>query len=55
MCYRDRTFCVSPNCQNKCGSKLTDEIREAARQWWGGEDAPIAVAEICDEHGEPRI
>jgi len=60
MCYRDRTYCVSPNCQNKCGSKLTDLVRNAASKWWlevtnGREsDAPICMAYLCDEHGEVK-
>lgn len=54
ICYRDTTFCVSPNCQNKCGRKLTPEIQAAARRWWGGEDAPIAVAYFCGEPEEEQ-
>ncbi len=52
MCYLDRTFCASPNCQNKCGVKLTDEIKEGANKWWGKEGAPIAQSYFCDENGE---
>lgn len=22
--YRDKTFCVSPNCKNRCGRQLTE-------------------------------
>jgi hypothetical protein len=43
------TFCVSPDCENKCGRKLTPDIRAAADRWWGkceGE-APIAVSCFC--------
>jgi len=54
MCYRDRTFCVSPNCKNECGRKLTQEIRDAAEKWWNPKDepdkrnqAPIAVSCFC--------
>ena len=56
MCYRDTTFCISPNCQNKCGRKLTDEIRAAAERWWNpsgdpakANQAPIAVSYFCGE------
>lgn len=52
ICYRDETFCVSPKCKNKCGRKLTPEIIEAARRWWGGDDAPIAVAKFCENEDE---
>lgn len=54
ICYRDMTFCSSPACKNKCGRKLTDEVRAAAVKWWGGEDAPICVSHFCDENGEVR-
>lgn len=50
MCYKDRTFCVSPSCTNECGRKLTPEIREAAQKWWGMEgEAPIACSFFCGE------
>ena len=52
MGYKDRTFCASPNCQNKCGRQLTQEIRDGARKWWGSDDAPIAVGNFCDDEGE---
>lgn len=47
ICYRDMTFCVSPDCTNECGRKLTPEIQEAAKKWWGGDDAPIAMSCFC--------
>lgn len=30
MTYKDRTFCISPNCNNECGRQLTNEIAEEA-------------------------
>jgi hypothetical protein len=50
MCYKDTTFCVSPNCT--CSRKLTKKIIEEANEWWekgGGEkgEAPIAVGYFC--------
>lgn len=59
ICYRDRTFCASPNCKNKCGRELTDEIKRQASEWWlsftNGRTsigAPIAMAFFCDKDGE---
>lgn len=49
--YKDKTFCVSPDCENKCGRKLTSKIESDAKKWWGGEDAPISVGYFC---GEPK-
>ena len=47
ICYLDRTFCISKGCTNQCGRKLTDEIVEGARKWWGGDDAPISMGCFC--------
>ena len=31
QCYNDKTYCASPDCSNKCGRMLTEQIkREAA-------------------------
>lgn len=54
MGYGDRIWCCSKNCKNKCGRKLTDEDREKAIRWWGGEGFPISVAEYCNENGEVK-
>lgn len=53
ICYKDRTFCASPNCKNDCGRQLTDDIIKSAEKWWGGKDAPIAVSYFCGEPEEP--
>lgn len=56
MCYKDLTFC-SAQCKNdKCDRQFTDEIHEAARKWWGGDDAPIAFMDFsttCQEYQKP--
>lgn len=54
ICYLDRAFCGSPNCQGKCGRQFTDEHRAAARKWWGDDHAPVSFMEFCDENGEPK-
>lgn len=51
--YRDRTFFVSKNCTDKCGRKLTKEIKEKAAEWWGSDEAPISVAKFCE--GEENV
>lgn len=50
MSYLDRTFCISPKCNNKCNRQLTKEIEEDARKWWGSDDAPISVSYFCGEN-----
>lgn len=52
--YRDRAFCISPNCS--CSRKLTREIQDEAEKWWNPEDkpemrdqAPISVGWFCGE------
>jgi hypothetical protein len=51
ICYLDRTFCISPECINECGRKLTKEIEKAAEKWWKGFKAeggpPIAMSCFC--------
>ena len=43
MTYKDTTFCVSPNCEDKCGRK----IPEIPKDWkWG-----VSVGYFC---GEPE-
>ena len=45
-CYKDRTFCnFGLICKNStdCDRVLTDEIKNDAEKWWGGEGAPICM------------
>lgn len=48
MCYRDKTFCASPNCKNECGRKITDKQRDEAEKV----GLPIAWGYFC---GEPEV
>ena len=45
LCFRDMTFCTNHDCKkfSSCDRALTLEIEKKAREWWRGEDAPIAV------------
>jgi len=43
ICYRDRTYCASPNCENACGRKLTPEVEEAAKK----ADLPLSLGWFC--------
>lgn len=55
ICYRDMTFCSS-DCKNtSCSRNLTPDVTARARQWWGGDDTPIAVSDFSDdcEHYQP--
>ena len=52
ICYRDMTFCNSAAHRPECSRQLTDEVRAAAVKWWGGPDAPIAAAPLCDHEKE---
>lgn len=47
LCYKDMTFC-SANCATVCLIKLTPQVEEAAAEWWGSSDAPIAVSTYSD-------
>jgi hypothetical protein len=41
LCFRDMTFCIAI-CNTVCPIKLTPQVEEAATEWWGSSDAPIA-------------
>ena len=43
LCYKDKTFCVSPDCKNECGRKLTDKDRRGAE----GLKLPLSVGHFC--------
>lgn len=47
ICFRDKTFCNSPNCQGKCGRQWTPALQEEAERWWGGPGAPVAFSSFC--------
>lgn len=52
ICFRDRTYCASPNCRNECGRQFTAEDAVAAKAWWGSDDYPVAMSTFCDKHGD---
>lgn len=45
LCFNDRTYCNSPDCQNECGRKMTEKVLEQARK----AGLPIAYAYFCGE------
>lgn len=45
FCYRDKTFCASPNCTNECGRKMTEQERAEAERLY----MPVAYADFCSE------
>lgn len=53
--FKDKTFCASPNCQNDCGRKMTDEekkeflIQNLPQNWDGM--LGVSCAYFC---GEPE-
>lgn len=50
ICYKDMTFC-SAECRNyNCPRNYTDDIHQAAREWWGGDhdDMPVAFSDFSD-------
>lgn len=47
ICYKDRTFCIAPCVHTDCPTRLTDDVRDAALAWWGGNNAPIAVCNMA--------
>lgn len=47
-CYLDRTYCASPHCENECGAKMSDEVKEAISKI---EHHQVAFSYFC---GEPK-
>ncbi len=45
LCFRDRTYCASLNCQNNCGRMLTEELKAEAIKV----GLPVAMALFCDD------
>ena len=48
-CYRDKTYCCSPNCTNECGRKMSPEVEYLLKQDKYG---ITSYAYFC---GEPEI
>jgi hypothetical protein len=48
ICFRDMTFCTAACADTQCHRRLTPDVKAAARRWWGGDDAPIAMADYSD-------
>lgn len=46
MTYKDRTFCSSPSCENKCGRKLTekDKFFLVGHPWY-----PVSYQDFCSK------
>jgi hypothetical protein len=53
ICYRDMTFCAS-DCRNtKCRRYFGEDQRKGAVEWWGSDDAPVAMADFsktCEDY-----
>lgn len=32
ICFRDRTWCASPDCKGECGRKMSPEIKAEAKK-----------------------
>ena len=49
ICFRDMTFCSADCKTDACFRHWDKDKAEEARQWWGGEDAPVAFADFSGE------
>lgn len=52
MSNKDRTYCASPQCEDKCGRKPSQEDKKffAGHPWY-----PVSYAYFCDETEEEEI
>lgn len=60
LCYKDRTFCKSDCVNTECSRRLSDEVLEGARKWWGHDpdNAPIALSDFhsgCEGYTKPEV
>ena len=53
ICYKDKTFCISEDCTCGPDRKYTEKVRLDAERWWGSTDAPIMVANLCNDIAPP--
>lgn len=61
FCFKDRSYCCSPNCNNECGRKMSDEDKELLNKLskkWAKDypecdlGYPVAYGFFCGEPGE---
>ena len=45
MSYKDKTWCASPQCKDKCGRKMLDKDRKLVEAL--GQDAYVSYAYFC--------
>ena len=55
ICYKDQTFCSSDCKNDKCFRHWSDEVHQAAREWWGHDQGhpPVAFSDFsktCPEY-----
>lgn len=48
ICWRDTTYCASPDCINECGRKMSEEVKKEADK----STLPVAYAYFC---GVPEV
>ena len=52
ICYKDKVFCSSEVEVHTCGREFTEEDAEKAKEWWGGDDYPVAWGDFCQARVE---
>lgn len=50
MTYKDKTFCASKNCQNKCGRKMTEEEKKEVSE----KPVLVCYSYFCGKPGENK-
>lgn len=50
LCHNDRTYCASPNCENKCGRQMSYAHKEHLHQLEKkGQAFPVCYGYFCGE------
>jgi hypothetical protein len=57
MTYKDRTYCASPDCNNKCGRKMTNMEIAHHKAFFAqhGYDIPVSYGYFCDKKEQKEI
>lgn len=55
ICFKDKTFCALPNCQDKCGRKMNEKEKEELKDWaFRGLKPSVMISSdyFCDKNGD---
>jgi hypothetical protein len=51
ICFRDTTYCASPDCINECGRQMDDDTKRAA----ANSGMPLSFSYFCGQHDDTNM